>query len=168
MAIDGTLVRDLRGERSRAEFVRDLYDSTGVGVSEDMVYHLEAGQVAFNMPDVIRALILAYPSLARVFLPSDITRKLATTRGALSETDSGCQRWQRDLDDTAVEIRAVDLARVASRLAQQITADGRVTPDELPAVLALCEHAVEVAGDCALSLAYNQRRNREEYGHEAS
>ena len=79
------------------------------------------------------------------------------------------KRWERDLDDTAVEIRAVDLARVAARLAEQIAADGRVTPDEVPAVLALCKHAVEVAGDCALSLAYNQRRNREEYGnHEAS
>ena len=79
------------------------------------------------------------------------------------------QRWQRDLDDTAVEIRAVDLARVAAQLAQQITADGRVTADEVPAVLALCEHVIGLAPDCELSLAYNQRRNREEYGnHEAS
>ena len=78
------------------------------------------------------------------------------------------RRWQRDIDDTAVEIRAVDLARVAARLAEQIAADGRVTPEEVPAVLALCKHVIALAPDCELSLAYNQRRNREEYGHEAS
>lgn len=83
----GQEVRRLRGKRSRAVFAAELRRVTGVTVSAGMLYHAEEGNVRYRMPDVVRALWLAYPvELTRFFLPPDIITMLAETPEALSVT----------------------------------------------------------------------------------
>ncbi|MCK9357705.1 MAG: hypothetical protein M0R22_11275, partial [Dehalococcoidia bacterium] len=85
MGVNGDPVRAVRGRRTRAEMARYLYDTTGVGVSEQMLSVAERGGVAYRMPIVVRALILAYPELARVFLSNDIIERILDTFGRTGE-----------------------------------------------------------------------------------
>ena len=80
----GEAVLALRGKRSRARFAEQLERETGVSVSAGMLYHIENGNVRYKMPDVVRALWLAYPvELTQFFLPPDIIEMLAATPEAL-------------------------------------------------------------------------------------
>lgn len=74
----GQAVRALRGERTRAEFIRQVYDSTGEYIRDQSLYRIETGRyVGYVFPEA-RALMLAYPELAPLFLGRDLYESIVT------------------------------------------------------------------------------------------
>jgi hypothetical protein len=68
----GERVRAVRGERTRAEYIKGVYDATGLYISEASLYRIEAGKVKSYVLEEARALMLAHPRLAPLFLGADL------------------------------------------------------------------------------------------------
>ena len=85
IAAAGRVVRALRGKRTRAEFIRDVYNTTGVFIPDASLYRIEAGKVRRFLPAEVEGLILAYPSLARVFFGANLHESIVGEARAVPE-----------------------------------------------------------------------------------
>ena len=84
-AAAGRVVRALRGERTRAEFICYVYNATGIFIPDASLYRIEAGKVRRFVPAEVEGLILAYPSLARVFFGANLHKSIVGEAGTVPE-----------------------------------------------------------------------------------
>jgi hypothetical protein len=82
-ATAGDLVRQLRGERGREEFIRDIYDQTGIYLSHAALARVETGAQPLKVPGIMEACILAYPETAVLFLGRNLHACVTSKGGAL-------------------------------------------------------------------------------------
>jgi hypothetical protein len=79
----GRAVRALRGERTRAEFIREVYDTTGEYMRDPALYRIEAGRYAGYVLPEAHALMIAYPQLAPLFLGRKLYERIVNHQSTL-------------------------------------------------------------------------------------
>lgn len=71
-------LRQIRGERSRGDVVREIYDRTGILISPQQLYNVDSGRQVLRVSATVRGLMGAYPEIAPLFLGEDLVRSIVS------------------------------------------------------------------------------------------